>query len=126
MIGVLLLPVILSLVVLAAHFMRGGNMIMVVAVLAVLGLLAVRRRWAANVVQLTLVLGAAEWVRTLARLIALRAEAGQPASRLAVILGGVALATALSALVFRSARLRGRYKPGLNREAGRIREARRA
>jgi len=106
-----LLPVALSLIVLAAHFMRAGNTLMVVVVLMVLGLLGVRRRWAARVIQLTLLLGAAEWVRTLARLVTWRAQAGQPVSRLLLILGSVALLTALSALVFRSPRVRNRYGP---------------
>ena len=111
--GLLLLPAILSLLVLGAHFMRAGNSLMVAVILAVLGLLGVRRRWAATVAQVTLLLGAAEWVRTMFRLMILRTQAGQPMSRLALILGFVALATALSALVFRSARLRSRYAPGL-------------
>ena len=110
--GLLLLPAILSLLVLGAHFMRAGNSLMVAVILAVLGLLAVRRRWAATVAQVTLLLGAAEWVRTMFRLMILRTQAGQPMSRLALILGFVALGTALSALVFRSARLRSRYAPG--------------
>jgi hypothetical protein len=107
--ALLLLPAILSLLVLGAHFMRAGNSLMVAVILAVLGLLAVRRRWAATVAQVTLLLGAAEWVRTMLHLMVLRTQAGQPMSRLALILGFVALVTALSALVFRSARLRSRY-----------------
>lgn len=110
----LLLPVGLSLIVLAAHFLRAGNLLMVAVVLTVLGLLGVRRRWAARVIQAALLLGAAEWVRTLAQLAALRSRAGQPATRMLLILGSVALVTALSALVFLSRRLRDRYglRPG--------------
>lgn len=109
MIGLQLLPVVLSLLVLGAHFLRAGNIAMVAAVLVVLGLLGVRRRWAARVVQAALLLGAVEWVRTLVDLVALRTQAGQPVLRLVLILGGVALVTGLSALVFRAAGLRSRY-----------------
>jgi len=112
MIGLQLAPVVLSLIVLAAHFMRAGNLLMVVVTIVLLGLLGVRRRWAARVVQVALLLGAAEWLRTLAGLVTGRAQAGQPVLRLILILGVVALLTALSALVFGSTRLRSWYIPG--------------
>ncbi len=112
MIGLHLVPVVLSLIVLGAHFMRGGDVIMVSVVLVFLGLLCVRRRWVAQLVQVALVLGAAEWVRTFIRLVAWRSEAGQPVLRLAIILGCVALLTLLSALAFRASRLRRWYRVG--------------
>ena len=111
MIGLQLLPVALSLIVLGAHFLRSGNVVMVGMVVVLLGLLCVRRPWAARTVQLALVLGAVEWVRTLARLVAWRVQQGQPVLRLTLILGIVALCTGLSALVFRTARLRSWYQP---------------
>ena len=101
MIGLQLLPVVLSLIVLGAHFLRSGSVVMVAIVLVVLGLLFVRRLWAARTVQAALLLGAVEWVRTLARLAVWRAQEGQPALRLVLILGSVALLTGLSALVSR-------------------------
>ena len=107
-----LLPVALSLLVLAAHFLRAGNILMLGLVLVLLALLGVRRRWAAQAVQAALVLGAAEWVRTLLGLVASRSQDGQPVLRLCIILGIVASVTALSALVFRTARLRRWYRSG--------------
>lgn len=112
MIGLHLLPGVLGLLVLGAHFLRSGNMAMVVVVLCFLGLVGVRRVWAARAVQVALLIGALEWVRTLARLVALRAQEDQPALRLMLILGSVALLTGLSTLVFRTARLRRWYDPG--------------
>lgn len=109
MIALQLAPVVLSLLLLGAHFVRAGNWILVVVVLVLVALLRVRRRWASWVVQVGLLLGAAEWVRTLLHLVAWRSQAGEPMARLVAILGGVALLTALSALVFRSGRLRGWY-----------------
>jgi hypothetical protein len=105
-----LLPVVLSLLVLAAHFLRAGHLILVVLCLALLGLLAVPRAWAARTVQVALLLGAIEWVWTLSRLASARAEAGEPALRMTLILGAVALLTGLSALLFRTARLRRRFR----------------
>jgi len=107
-----LLPVALSLIVLGAHFLRSGNVAMLAVVLAVLGLLFVRRPWAARTVQAALLLGAVEWVRTLVHLAAWRAQAGQPALRMVLILGSVALLTGLSALVFQTARARSWFARG--------------
>jgi hypothetical protein len=112
LIGLQLLPVVLSLIVLGAHFLRSGSVVMVAIVLGVLSLLFVRRLWAARTVQAALLLGAVEWVRTLARLAAMRAQEGQPALRLVLILGSVSLLTGLSALVFRAARLRSWFESG--------------
>jgi len=53
-----LTPVVLSLLVLGAHFLRPGNFIMVAVVAIVVGLLAVPRRWAARTVQAALLLAA--------------------------------------------------------------------
>ena len=106
-----LLPVVLSLIVLGAHFLRAGSPILVLIVL-VLALLGVRRTWAARVVQVTLVLGAIEWCRTLSSLVVERAHTGQPVGRLIAILGSVALVTLLSALLFRTRTLRRVYNLG--------------
>ena len=103
---------VVSLLVLGAHFLRGGSVIFVALSTVALALLGVRRRWAVRVVQTILLLGAVEWVRSLVQLAAWRVETGQPATRLVVILGSVALFTALSALVFRTMRLRLWFAPG--------------
>ena len=66
MTGLQLTPVVLSLLVLGAHFLRASSSIMVAVVVIVLGLLAVPRRWAARAVQAALLLGTVEWMRTLA------------------------------------------------------------
>jgi hypothetical protein len=95
------LPVTLSALVLAAHFSRASRLPLVALSLALPLLLLVRKRWSARVVQAGLVLGALEWVRTLAFFASQRMEAGRTWGRLAVILGAVAVLTALSALAVR-------------------------
>lgn len=105
-----LLPVIVSALVLAAHFFRAGNPAGVAASIAGIALLFVPRAWAARAVQVGLVIGAAEWVRTLFAFTAARRELGEPWGRLAVILGTVALFTLASATVFYTERLRRRYR----------------
>ncbi len=107
-----LIPVILCLLVLAAHFSRHGYTILVAVVFALLGLLAVRRSWAARVVQFALVLGALEWVRTLLQFARQRAELGLPSTRLVLILTTVAAVTAASALLFRGSAANAWYRIG--------------
>lgn len=97
---VLLVPAALSLLVLGAHFLRGGHPLLVLVALGLLSLLFVPRRWAARGVQVGLVLGALEWVRTLVALSGERMSEGLPAARLVVILGVVAAVCAASVLAF--------------------------
>ena len=49
-----LVPIVLSLLVLSAHFLRRGDIVLVVAALALIGLTAVPRPWAARSVQIAL------------------------------------------------------------------------
>jgi hypothetical protein len=95
-----LLPVGIALGVLAAHFYRAQSWVPFGIVVALFPLLLIRAPWAARVLQATLVLGAIEWIRTAAVLVAMRLSMGQPFARLAIILGAVALVTGLCALVF--------------------------
>lgn len=106
-----LLPAALALLVLGAHFLRAGHLALVAAALALVALLFVRRPWAAWAVQGALVLATLEWVRTLAILAGARRAAGAPYLRMTLILAGVALATALSLLAFRSRAVKEHFRP---------------
>jgi hypothetical protein len=113
----LLSPAVLSLLALGAHFLRRGALPAVALCLCLVALLAVRRPWAARAVQAALVMGALVWARTLAVLVPSRQAAGEPWTRLAVILVAVAALAVGAALAFRSAALRRRYR--LDGPAGR-------
>lgn len=103
-------PVVLSLVILGAHFMRYGNSIGVVGALVLIALLFVRQPWVARLMQVVLILGALEWVRTLYELVQVRAAYGQPFGRMMLILGVIAAITILSALLFQTPVLRKIYR----------------
>ncbi len=105
-----LLPVILSFLLLGAHFYRGAEFVLVAVSLLLPLLLLLRKSWVPGVIQAALVLGAAEWVYTLWRIAQVRMQIGIPWERMAWILGGVAAFTALSALVFLGRSLRARYR----------------
>ena len=105
----LYVPIILSLVVLGAHFLRYGSSIGVFASLMLIALLLVRRPWVARVMQVALILGTLEWLRTMYELGHVRALHGQPYGRMLVILGLVAAVTLCSALLFQSPTLKKIY-----------------
>jgi hypothetical protein len=109
---VLLLPA-LALLLLGAHFFRAALMPLTVACLGLVALLFVRARWAVLTLQVALALGTLEWLRTAWQFASARAAVGQPYVRLLVILGGVALVTALAALVLRTRTARSHFgSPG--------------
>ena len=109
---VYLIPPVVGFVLLAAHFFRGGDQLAALISILLIILVFVRRPWAARVIQVCLVLGSVEWLRSTISLIHSRSEMGQPFLRLAIILGGVALFTALSSLVFRTSKLKGHFRFG--------------
>jgi hypothetical protein len=105
-----LLPVVLSLLLLGAHFYRAGQLSLTGLCLALPLLLFLPRPWVPRLFQALLALGALEWLRTLYAFASMRIAFEQPWTRLALILGMVALLTTLSGLVFRAAALRRFYR----------------
>ena len=105
-----LLPVIFSFLLLSAHFSRADFTLAVAACLVLPFFLLVRKAWLPPLLQIILVLGSIEWLRTLAYLARQRIEGGEPWLRLAAILGAVALFTAASACVFSSQTLKEHYR----------------
>lgn len=116
MIFLRLLPILVSGALLAAHFLRAGQVLLVLACLAFPFLLFVRKQWAVRIVQVILVLGGLEWIRTLLTLVAERAQTGQPWVRMSVILLAVALWTAGSLLVFLQPSLKTFYGLGVEED----------
>lgn len=106
-----LLPVLLSFLLLAAHFLHLGMPIAALLALLLPLLLILRRAWVPRLFQTLLVLAALEWLRTGAGLAMQRIDQDRPWIRLAVILGAVTLVTLASALVFHRPSLRRRYRP---------------
>ncbi len=95
-----LIPIVLSYLLIAAHFLHAGNIPLTIVSLALIGLVIVRRWWAARILQALLVLATIEWIVTALNLLRLYQEEGRPALRMLLILGGVALFTLGTVLVF--------------------------
>ncbi|MFN2238555.1 MAG: hypothetical protein ABR524_04130 [Thermoanaerobaculia bacterium] len=93
------LPAILSSLLLAAHFLRTGNMLLVTGAAALPLLMLIPSRYARYALQGLLLLGAAEWIRTSIALAELRIQLGAPWARMVAILATVTLFTIVSALL---------------------------
>jgi ferredoxin len=101
--------VLLACLLLAAHHSRAGETGLVLMWLTAPLLLFVRQEWVRVVFPLLLLAGAVEWVVTTFEIWQVRQQRHEPALRMALILGGVATYTAVSALVFRSQAFLQRY-----------------
>ena len=104
-----LLPIIISFLLLSAHFYRSSELVFAVLPIVLFIPLMFRQTWIPRLIQLALFLGAVEWLYTLVSVAQIRVQFGVPWVRMAIILGAVALFTALSGLVFRNTALRERY-----------------
>ncbi|HIJ79742.1 MAG: hypothetical protein OEY01_13485 [Desulfobulbaceae bacterium] len=105
-----LLPVILSFLILAAHFLRYSDFPLMVIALMIPTLLFIKNRWVPRIIQLCLAIGAMEWLSTMFFLIQARQHTGADWQRLAVIMSLIALFTLLSGMVFLNKKLKGRYQ----------------
>ena len=104
-----IIPVIVSFLILAAHFQRINMYLFSYVVLLVLFILFYTKPISVRVIQGILILGSLEWIRSIFVYSAKRIEYGEPWIRLAVILGAVALFTLASTIVFRNKKLREVY-----------------
>ena len=108
--GLKLSPVFISFLLIAAHFLRTGMYYIVLLLVAVPFLLLIKKLWVARTIQILLILASFEWIRTVIISIEERQAYGEQWTRLAIILGSVALFTAGSSLVFLFHSLKIRYK----------------
>ena len=95
------LPLVLSALLLAAHFYRSGLIVLVFIAVALPLVLLLRFDWVVPAVQVALFVAAAEWVRTAVAIAGAREAMGAPTARMFAILLTVAAFTALSAVPLR-------------------------
>lgn len=85
-----LAPAGLSLWLLAAHFLRGGHVLLAASLAAAPAALFLRSPVSRRVVQAALAAGALVWLTTVVRVRHERLQEGRPWARMAVILAAVA------------------------------------
>jgi hypothetical protein len=103
---------IAAALLIAAHFLRFGNMVGVALCLATPLLFLVRRRWSLLLLQGLAYVAAVIWLATAWQVVAMRLSFGQPWLRAAAILVAVAAVNVLagSLLLSRSVQLRYRAR----------------
>ena len=114
--GVALTAVIISFLLLAAHFLRTFNLLFVTWSLLLPLLLLIRRKWASRILQFFLLLGAFEWITTTLYFVSQRQAEGEPYGRMVLILGGVAAFTLASAFLLETSGARRRFRPRTEQE----------
>lgn len=116
MIWLLLTPAVLSLLVLGAHYLReGAPFVCGLMVLNAVSLLFVRHAWYPKATQVVLGLGLVVWALTLRGFLHERAAAGEPATRLVVIMGAVIAVNVLAIVLLGSRRVRAHFLPAAKR-----------
>ncbi len=94
----------------AAHFLRTGNLFATALCLATPALFLVRRRWSLLVLQCLAYGATAIWLDTAWQIAAMRRAFGEPWLRAALILAAVAALSVLAGLLLRSTALHERYR----------------
>ncbi len=95
---------------LAAHFLRVGDIIATAACLAVPGLFLVRQRWSLLLLQGLAYIAAAIWLATAWQVVAIRWSLGRPWHLAAVILVSVAAVSVLAGGLLQSSTFQLRYR----------------
>jgi hypothetical protein len=96
-------------ILLAAHFLRAGNLALVALCLATPLLFFYRRDWSLIGLQVLAYCAAGTWIGVAVQLVRVRQQTGQAWTAAAVILGAVALFTLASGLLLNSRAMRERY-----------------
>lgn len=100
---------LLAALLMAAHFFRSGNFLLVALCLALPLLFLRKRRSSLLLLQLAAYCAGASWLGAMITLIDLRQQTGRPWTAAAIILGTVALFTLVAGLLLNSRGMRERY-----------------
>ena len=101
--------VVLTALLVAAHFLRAGNITLVIVCLAAPSLLLIKQRWSLIVLQLLAYAGAVIWLITLVQLVSERIAVGRSWGGVVVILGTTALVAVITGLLLNSPGFKARY-----------------
>ncbi len=105
-----LTPIYISAIIMTAHFFRLEQYFIVIICICFPFLLFFKTKLAARLIQIILLLGAIEWIRTIIIIVNERITNGEPCLRLVIILGIVTLFTGFSSFIFKIKSLKERYK----------------
>lgn len=104
-----ILPLIFSSLFIGAHFLRDGNLLLLLLFAGAPLLLFIRRRWVLYVIQTVCYVSTLIWLDTTLEFIQERILTGESWTRLVIILGSVAFFTLFSGLLMNAEGMRERY-----------------
>ncbi|HAG16255.1 MAG TPA: hypothetical protein DCG69_06980 [Bacteroidales bacterium] len=105
-----LLPAIISLLLLAAHFSRIDLTLLAVLIVLFPFAFLIKKAWVLKLIQGLILLGALEWLRSLYDYIQIYQSNNQPWTKLVFIMGGVALFTFVSALLLSTKKIKEHFR----------------
>lgn len=105
-----LIPLIIAFLLLGAHFLRSGHMILGGVSILVPLLLLIKKRWMLLFVQWVAYSGAIVWIQTTFSLVQQRRMAGVPWVRMLLILSGVTVLTLYAGYLLSSDIVKRRYQ----------------
>jgi hypothetical protein len=105
------IPIIIAALLLAAHFLRAGNLLLTAVCGLMPLLLLIKKRWSVWALQLFAFAGVVIWLGVAITIVRQRIMLGDSWLRVLFILGGVALFTAAAGLLLNSAAVKERYPP---------------
>ncbi len=97
----LLIPIIFSYLLIAAHFYRRGNLILTVIIICIPLVLFFKKRFSIYIIQIGLILSIAVWIKTFIFLNNIYTRYNMPFTKAGLILSGVIIVSALSILILR-------------------------
>ncbi len=100
---------VLAFLLLGAHFLRSGNMALVIGSVLVPLLLFIKKRWILSLVRWLAYFGALSWAYTTFVLVHHRIQMGGPWLRMLLILSAVTLITFLAGYLLKSEVVRKHY-----------------
>jgi NADH:ubiquinone oxidoreductase subunit 6 (subunit J) len=103
------MPLLLTALLLGAHFLRNGNLILTLFCLLAPLLLLIKKQWSWLMLQVLIYLGAFIWLNTTIAIIQQRILWGQPWDRVLLIMGTVILFTIWAGLLLNSQKIKPRY-----------------
>ena len=106
-----ILPMIVSCLLLGAHYLRAMNVWVAVGCVLIPWFLLIKARWSLIVVRVFLYIGVVIWIDTTMRIYQKRVLLGMPWLRSVIIIGAVTLFTLLSGLILHTKKAQEIYPP---------------
>ncbi len=104
-----LLPFILTSILVGAHFLRGGYLMLSLVSIAIPLILLIKKPWILILAQLYAFFGAGIWLSTLIEIAKARMLMGEDWMRMAIILGVVSGFSVWSGVLLNSAKVKEKY-----------------